>query len=167
MGYFKDPELTARAFSGEYLKTGDKGVIDPDGYLKITGRVKDLFKTSKGKYVAPAHIELLINQSPWVDHVCVVGSGLPQPLALVVLNSQAKKFTPEKVTQYFSPFMRDLNQQLDSHERIKNMVVISEPWTIENNFLTPTLKVKRNHIEASYKEHFEPWSQQGLQVLIH
>jgi long-chain acyl-CoA synthetase len=89
-GYYKEPELSAAAFTPDgWLRTGDKGELDEDGCLRITGRVKDLFKTSKGKYVAPAPIEDRLVGHPAIEACCVVGANYPQPFALLMLNAEA------------------------------------------------------------------------------
>lgn len=165
LGYFLEPELTAQAFTSDgWLHTGDKGSVDAQGNLKLTGRVKDLFKTSKGKYVAPAAIEALLALVPGVEACCVVGANLAQPLAILAL-------TPERLTQALEPEERQnmqaalerelvrINQQLDPHEHLSCLVIDHKPWSVESGFITPTLKVKRNQVEAVYEPSFEAWSE--------
>ncbi|MCB9085031.1 MAG: AMP-binding protein [Bdellovibrionaceae bacterium] len=166
-GYYKAPEMTAEMFAGEYLRTGDKGSIDSDGFLKITGRVKDLFKTSKGKYVAPAPIELKIAKSDLVEQVCVVGAGLPQPLAIVVLSEMAKGSEGDQLMSHFSELLEEINAQLDSHERLRKFVVVGDEWTVENSFLTPSMKLKRAMVEDAYGTNYEPWFNQSGRVIRH
>ena len=89
-GYYKMPDETSKTIIDGWLHTGDEGYIDNDGFLKITGRVKDLFKTSKGKYVAPSPIEMKLSENQYIEQVCLVGSGIPQPIALVVLSEKTK-----------------------------------------------------------------------------
>jgi long-chain acyl-CoA synthetase len=171
LGYFLEPELTAQAFTSDgWLHTGDKGSLDERGNLKLTGRVKDLFKTSKGKYVAPAAIEALLSVLPGVEACCVVGANLAQPLAILAM-------TPELIKQALDPQARDplttifqrelasLNQQLDPHERLSCLVMDSSPWTVASGFVTPTLKVKRNHIEDVYGTFLEAWTAHGSAVV--
>lgn len=165
VGYFREPAMTAEMFNGEYLRTGDKGSIDADGYLKITGRVKDLFKTSKGKYVAPAPIELRIAKSELVEQVCVVGSGLPQPLAIIVLNQNARQTDVKQIVDHFTQLLEETNSQLDSHEQLRKIVVIDDEWTVENSFLTPSLKLKRAKVEDKYSQNYEPWFNQTGRVI--
>ena len=166
LGYFLEPELTAQAFASDgWLHTGDKGTLDAQGNLKLTGRVKDLFKTSKGKYVSPAGIEALLAVMPGVEACCVVGANLNQPLAILAL-------TPDLVKQAIQPQARqqlqdlfaqelvNLNQQLDPHERLSCLVLDATPWTVGSGFVTPTLKVKRNQIEDAYGAAFERWAAQ-------
>jgi long-chain acyl-CoA synthetase len=164
-GYFLEPELTAQAFTPDgWLHTGDKGALDAKGNLKLTGRVKDLFKTSKGKYVAPAPIESLLALIPGVEACCVVGANLTQPLAILALTPERLKqaLDPQERQQMQAVFERELailNQKLDPHERLSCLVLDQIPWTVESGFITPTLKVKRNQIESVYGPSFEAWSE--------
>ena len=151
MGYFKEPEKTQEMLTDDhFIKTGDEGHIAGDGTLKITGRVKDLFKTSKAKYVAPAPIELKLQVSEYVANVCVVGSGLPQPLALVMLSDIGKQQSEQQLNPHFAKLMADVNGTLEHHERLDRIVVVDEDWTVENGILTPSMKVKRNVVEKRY-----------------
>jgi len=152
-GYHKDPENTARTFRNGWLHTGDMGEIDADGYLKITGRVKELFKTGKGKYVAPLKLESMIAENPYVEQICVMGSGLPQPVAVVVLSAAAgdiKSLTEEGTG--LAETLKSINARLEAHEKLSHFVVAKDPWTIENGFLTPTMKLKRNVLEKKYND---------------
>ena len=133
------------------------GEIDHEGFLKITGRVKDLFKTAKGKYVAPAPIELKIEVSPDIEQVCVVGSGLPQPLALIVLSEAGKKNSKAEIETSLTNTLESVNNQIDHHESMKKFIVMKEEWTIENGLLTPTMKVKRNDLEKAHTGKYEAW----------
>lgn len=158
VGYFKEPEKTAESFTEDgFLKTGDQGKIDADGFLWITGRVKDIFKTDKGKYVAPAPIELAMSKNTDIEQVCLVGLNLIQPIALVVLNEDARKKSKEAVSKRLEETLKELNPTLDKHEKIKKIVVVEEPWSIEDGILTPTLKIKRSKVDAKYKDKYQAW----------
>lgn len=149
--YYKDPEKTAETFKDGWLHTGDKGQIDADGYLRITGRVKELFKTGKGKYVAPVPIESLIAEDPNVEQICVMGYGLPQPVAIVVLGAAVgTTISLEMLKAGLAITLKKTNARLEAHEKLSHIVVAKEPWTIENGLLTPTLKMKRDRIENKY-----------------
>jgi long-subunit acyl-CoA synthetase (AMP-forming) len=149
--YYLEPEKTSETFTADgWLRTGDKGTIDQDGYVRITGRLKDIFKTEKGKYVAPAPIEAKIMENPMVEQVCVTGTNLPQPIGLVVLSEDAIKAPQETVSQSLAQTLGSLNTDLESHQRLDRIVILSEPWTIENDLLTPTLKVKRHVLEDCF-----------------
>jgi len=158
LGYYKEPELTAALFDAEgYLRTGDKGQIDSEGFLTITGRVKDLFKTDKGKYISPSPIELKLSANPDVEQVCVVGMGIPQPIALVVLAASGKAKPKDQVVHSLSEMLRQINPTLEHYEVLKKVVIMRDPWTIENGLLTPTMKVKRNEVEKIHMPRYPIW----------
>jgi long-chain acyl-CoA synthetase len=152
LGYYLEPEKTAEALVDGWLHTGDKGELDSDGYLRITGRVKDIFKTTKGKYVAPAPIEGEIAKSPHVEQVCVMGSNLDQPLALIELSPAARLLSVELLSAELEASLAHLNSQLQLHERLSHFVLVREPWTSANGCMTPTMKIRRNVLEARYAE---------------
>ncbi len=166
LGYYKDPDQTTAAFEEGYLKTGDMGEIDDKGYLSLTGRVKDLFKTAKGKYVAPNPIELKLSNSPYVSQVCVVGQGLSQPLAIAILTPGISQKNKQQVKGDLEKFLKELNSTLDPHERLSKIVFVDDAWSVENEFLTPTLKIKRNRIEQKYESSFESWENQRDRVIL-
>ena len=159
-GYYKEPEKTMEAFTSDgFLKTGDEGFIDEEGFLKITGRIKDIFKTAKGKYVAPSPIEMKFSASELVDQVCVVGSALPQPMALITLSEAGRKKTAEELQTEFKNLLKEINSSLDSHEKMSKIVVLKDQWLVENNLLTPSLKIKRNEIEKRYGSFYSEWDE--------
>ena len=166
IGYYKEPGLTAELFDDDgYIRTGDKGEIDDKGRLRITGRIKELFKTSKGKYVAPAPIEDLLLQNQNIEQVCVTGANLPQPLALITLNEQslASSRTPEgkkSITESLQATVQSANSVLDKHENISCLIVASDQWAVGNGIMTPTLKVKRAKLDEVYTPHFQQWLSQ-------
>lgn len=151
-GYYKEPEKTQETFTADgYLRTGDKGRQDADGYVYITGRVKDIFKTLKGKYVSPAPIEGQLARNVDIDQLCLVGSGLTQPLMLVSLLPGVAKGKPrDQLEKELLADMKIVNANLEAHEQIAKIVVVKEAWTIDNGVMTPTMKVKRNEIEKRY-----------------
>ncbi|MCO4772240.1 MAG: AMP-binding protein [Deltaproteobacteria bacterium] len=163
MGYYKLPELTAESFTEDgYFKTGDRGERKPSGMLKITGRVKEIFKTSKGKYVSPAPIENLINNDPHVELSCVSGSGFPQPYSLIVLGEdirpkQGDAAFQAETTPKLEALLADVNSKVEHHERLECFVIVSDAWEVENGFLTPTLKIRRSAIEDAYESKLEGW----------
>lgn len=137
--------------------TGDKGVSDKKGYLRITGRVKELFKTEKGKYVAPSPIEMLLQENPDIEMACVVGVGLPQPIVLLSMQPTAKSKSQEHLAHEMEHTIAEVNKKLEAHERLKKAIIVKNSWTVENNLLTPTMKIKRNPIEDLYKDRYEKW----------
>ncbi|MDX1907570.1 MAG: AMP-binding protein [Bacteroidia bacterium] len=164
--YYREPEKTAEALRDGWLHTGDKGVMDADGFLTITGRVKDMFKTSKAKYVAPNPIELKLAKNEIIEQVCVVGSGLPQPLALVVLSPDARKRSREEVAASLKTTLTEVNPTLEDHEKLQNIIVIQDEWTVENGVLTPSLKIKRGVVDDRFTRHYETWYAAGRQTVI-
>ena len=171
MGYFKDPEKTAESFTADgFFKTGDIGEYDSQGNLKITGRIKELFKTSKGKYVAPVPIENRLGSSSSVEVACVGGANQPATHALILLAEDLranldKGADRKHVEQELIQIMEDTNAALDPHEHLQFLVVVKDAWTIENEFLTPTMKIKRNVIEKHYADRTDDWYSQPQKVI--
>lgn len=179
LGYYKMPEETAAQFTDDgFFHTGDRGELDKKGRLKITGRVKDLFKTSKGKYVAPVPIENKLGAHPAIEIVCVTGPGQPQPFALALLSPEMvsqEMLSPdiatnatadrEALTQDFENFLAKINASLEDHEKLEYMVVVNEPWTIESGLLTPTMKLRRDMIEQNYLSRADNWRAMGKKII--
>lgn len=158
VGYYKEPELTKELFTEDgWLKTGDQGRLTSDGFISIIGRVKDNFKTAKGHYVAPAPIENKLNTHEYIEQVCVVGVNLPQPIVLIVLSAAGKSQERQELEKTFQELRQEVNPVLKNYEHLKKMIVVQEDWTIENECLTPTMKIKRPSIEKKYQQKFEPW----------
>jgi len=162
-GYFKRPDLTAESFTEDgFFRTGDLGERRPDGQLRITGRKKELFKTAKGKYVAPAAIENRLNAHPMVELSMVSGVGKSAPYAMVMLNEFLRPRLSEtgvrrQVDDELGGLLRDINESLANHERLAVLVIAAQPWTLENGCLTPTLKIKRARIEALADSSVDAW----------
>ena len=171
MGYYKDEEKTRETFTEDgFLKTGDKGEIDEMGRLKITGRIKEIFKTSKGKYIAPAPIENRLMSHDAIEMVCVSGANQTQPHALVMLAEESRpKMADEafrkEIEESFKKLIADVNKTVDPHEQLAFITVMSDEWSIENSFLTPTMKLKRNVVEDAYQEQVENWYAQRQPVI--
>ncbi|MFE8069584.1 AMP-binding protein [Marinobacteraceae bacterium S3BR75-40.1] len=171
MGYYKAPDKTAESFTEDgYIRTGDKGQVDELGRLKLTGRIKEIFKTSKGKYVAPAPIENRLVSHPYIEMVCVSGANYPQPHGLVMLSEEAQRKTADsafrtELEKSFKDLLSEVNNTVDPHERLKFLAVVKDEWTIENDFLTPTLKLKRNVVEDAYKEMTDRWYDEKQPVI--
>jgi long-chain acyl-CoA synthetase len=171
LGYFKEPALTAATLTADgWLRTGDKAQVGPDGCWRITGRVKDLFKTSKGKYVAPAPIEDLLVTQPEIEACCVTGANYSQPIAVCMLSADAaaRGAAPEgraTLLETLAQHLANVNQKLEAHEQLDLLALVSTPWTTENGFVTPTLKVKRNRIEEAYAGAFDGWLAQRKPVI--
>ena len=157
-GYYNDPEQTNQVLKGEWMYSGDIGHITEDGFVKITGRKSDAFKTSKGKYIVPNPIEEIILANDFMEQVCVVGLGLPNPIALIQLSEMALATTKEIVKESCEETLDSLNKNLPNYEKIKVLVIITKDiWSEENKLLTPTLKIRRNEIHNAYSEHYLTW----------
>ncbi|MFM7849045.1 MAG: AMP-binding protein [Rubrivivax sp.] len=171
LGYYREPELTAQTFTADgWLHTGDKGEMDAQGNLRITGRVKDLFKTSKGKYVAPAPIEDRLVMHTAVEACCVTGANLGQPLALLMLNADAVTRAAAaagraELEASLAAHLAAVNAALDPHERLDCLVLTTRAWTVDNDLITPTFKVKRNRIEQDFAARYEEWTGAGRRVV--
>ncbi|MDO3721975.1 AMP-binding protein [Marinobacter sp. chi1] len=163
MGYYKDEEKTREAFTDDgYLKTGDKGELDELGRLKLTGRIKEIFKTSKGKYIAPAPIENRLMSHDAIEMVCVSGANQTQPHALVVLGEEIRPRAADEsfrkdLEASFKNLIQEVNKSVDPHEQLAFITVVSDEWSVENSFLTPTMKLKRNVVEDAYQEKVDTW----------
>jgi long-subunit acyl-CoA synthetase (AMP-forming) len=171
MGYYKMEELTKDSITDDgFLKTGDRGEIDDEGRLKITGRTKELFKTSKGKYVAPAPIENKLLIHPALEMACVSGDHKPQPYAMVVLSETERPrmsdpANREEIATSLEAHLKAVNAKLDHHEQLALICVIGRPWAIDNGMLTPTMKLKRGAIEGEYGPLAQGWYDQKKPVV--
>lgn len=171
LGYYKEPEKSREAFTDDgWLKTGDKGRIDEQGCLHITGRVKDLFKTGKGKYVAPAPIEDKLVMHEAVEACVVTGANLGQPLGMVMLNAEAVARSKDPAGRAaletsLKQHLKTINATLDPHEQLKCLILVTTAWTVDNDIITPTFKVKRNRIEDLYSKNYEAWEASGDKVI--
>ncbi len=166
LGYYKEPALGAECFEDDFLRTGDEGSIDAEGYLTITGRIKDQFKTSKGKYIMPAPIESKLLQNPQLAQVCIVGSGMPSAMVLCTLSESAKKENTETLTSDLKAIISSINHGLEQHEHLSKLIVLPDEWTIANGLLTPTLKIKRKMVDAAFSEQYEAWSRMHEVVIF-
>jgi long-subunit acyl-CoA synthetase (AMP-forming) len=163
VGYYKRPDLDAECFTADgFFHTGDRGEIRADGLLKLTGRVKELFKTSKGKYVAPAPIENRLNAHPMIELSLVSGVGQSAAYAMVVL---AEHLRPQlgdaavraNVQQELGALLREVNGAAADYEQLRMIVVAQQPWSVENGMLTPTMKIRRSRIEAEFEAQLAHW----------
>lgn len=166
LGYYKEPEKTKEMFTEDgFLRTGDVGEFDHDGYLSITGRVKDQFKTDKGKYIAPAPIELEFTKNTDIEQVCLVGMGIPQPIALVILSDLGKQKSKDELKASLSETMHRINPTLESYEKVAKVVIMQEEWSVDNGRLTPTMKIKRNQVEKIHMHMYKDWFEQEGDVI--
>lgn len=170
LGYYRNEEKTREDVTTDgFLKTGDMGEIDAEGYLRITGRVKDIFKTSKGKYVVPVPIENRFNH-PSVEVVCVAGANQPQPCLMLLLSEETRAalcagMNRNELEQELENELKAVNELCEAHEKIAFVVAVKESWTMENGMLTPTMKIKRNVIEEVYNRKMDEWFEQKKKVI--
>jgi len=155
-GYYQSPKKTAEVFDGKFYRTGDTGKFDADGNLIITGRIKDTFKTAKGKFVLPVPLEHKFAINPLIEQVMVTGIGLNQPIALLCLSENTdlnSSFTDASLLET----LNEVNQSCDNHEKISTLIVFKEAWAEDGGFFTPTLKLKRHIIDQAYKQNYTQW----------
>jgi len=164
-GYYNNQQKTAEVLEDGWLQSGDKGVIDDQGYVRITGRVKDAFKTAKGSYVTPNPMEEFIAGNKYVEQVCVAGLGIPQPIAIINLGEAATGQTQEIIAASLLKTIGELNPTRAKFEHISTVVVQREAWSDQNGFLTPTLKVKRSKLDETFGEKYLDWHESSDPVI--
>ena len=172
MGYYKDPEKTGSVMTGDYFHTGDKGDIDGDGFLKITGRKKEMFKTSGGKYVIPPLLENEMKQSLFIEQIMVIGEGEKMPAAFIQPNfdfirdwidhkqngigtSENEIANSELVIKRIQKDVDKYNMNFGKWEQIKRFELTPDIWSIDSGHLTPTMKMKRDVIKGIYNDLYE------------
>ena len=157
LGYYNDTETTNNTIKNGWLHTGDKGLIDSDGHLYITGRVKDTFKTSKGEFIDPAKIEAKFGEVEYFDQMCVVGLGVPQPLMLVNISDVGKQLKEEELINKLIEKLESVNSELFNYKRVSTIIICKDSWTPQNGILTPTMKIKRGNVDKTYLHKYEKW----------
>ncbi len=165
LGYYKDKLTTNNTLKNGWLHTGDKGYIDKDEYLFITGRVKDTFKTSKGEFIDPAKIEVLFSEISQLGQICVVGLDIPQPILLANLSENGKKENKNELTKIFESKLEKINSNSVSHKRISTIIICKDDWTPENTILTPTMKIKRGNVDEKYKLNYINWHNSDRKII--
>ncbi len=171
LGYFRNPELTREVFTDDgFFRTGDRGVLDELGRLRLIGRLKEEFKTTKGKYVSPGPIEKLLSCSYLFESVAVFGSGMTAPFAMAVLAPPLRtELAPAghraDIEAKLVAELNTVNAQLEHHEQLRFLVISEQPWTIDNELLTPTLKVRRTALEQRFSPRFAAWETSQTKVL--
>ncbi len=169
-GYYKQPDKTAELIRDGWLHTGDKARVDDDGFLYITGRVKDYFKTIQGKFVAPPPIEGKFADNAFVEQQCLMGRGFSKTVMVAVLTEAARSEAKEVVETSLRDSVAAINDSVEKHARIGAVIVSEEPWSIENEILTPTLKIKRDKIDERFGELGERLAREAAEqgeMLVH
>ncbi len=165
IGYYKDPSLTAEVLHDGWVHTGDKGILDEQGFLRIIGRVKDTFKSAKGKFIIPAPLENGFAENEYIEQACVVGRGLPQPILLCSLSPLGREADPRSVETRILADLEKTNTGLQNYEKLGVAVILKDNWNVENGILTPTMKVRRNIVDEKYHDHYEKWLTAGKRVV--
>lgn len=163
-GYYNRPEKTAELWQDGWLHTGDKVRIDQDGFIFITGRVKDYFKTIQGKFVAPPPIEGLFAENPHSEQQCLLGRGYSKTVMITVLNEPARQLPKEEIEAAAVATVESINAQIEKHARIGAVIFSQKPWTIENEILTPTMKIRREQIENKFGEEAERLARESAEA---
>ena len=163
-GYYNRPEKTAELWQDGWLHTGDKVRIDQDGFIFITGRVKDYFKTIQGKFVAPPPIEGLFAENPHSEQQCLLGRGYSKTVMITVLNEPARQLPKEEIEAAAIATVESINAQIEKHARIGAVIFSQKPWTIENEILTPTMKIRREQIENKFGEEAERLARESAEA---
>lgn len=158
-GYYRSPEKTAEVLRDGWIYSGDRGTIDGQGYVRVIGRMKDAFKTSKGQFIVPNPLEEHLAQNEYLEQVCVVGLGCSQPIALVNLSPGGWNSSRKAIEDSLKQTLDGINQQLANYHRISTIVIDKVSWSEANSLLTPTMKVRRAALDQSYSEAYEQWHQ--------
>ena len=164
-GYYKAQDQTKKVLKNEWLHSGDIGKLDERGYLYVTGRIKDAFKTSKGSFVTPNPLEEFIAANEYIEQVCVAGIGIPQPIALINLSEAGLNTDRQIVSDSINATIDQLNPSRAKHERISTAIIQTENWSADNGILTPTLKVKRNALDQQFSKDYLTWHESDEKVI--
>ena len=165
LGYYNATEKTAEVIQDGWIHSGDRGTIDENGYLRVIGRVKDAFKTSKGSYVVPNPMEEILSEADCIENVCVVGLGCPQPLAIVNLSEIGISQNKTEVEASLKNVVQKVNTEVSNYNKISTIIIDQEPWSEDNRILTPTLKVRRPRIDELYGDQYSSWHDEKSKVI--
>ena len=166
IGYYKNEELTEQTLRGGWLHTGDKGFLDEDNYLHITGRVADSFKTSKGEYIEPLTLEQYFVNINEIEEVCVVGLGIAQPICLIQLSEIGKKCSNEVISNLLLDRLNEVNSEVVNYKKISTLIIVKEQWTQDNGIVGPTQKLKRGKIQDKYSNYYLKWHESDEKIIF-
>jgi|TARA_B100001093_G_scaffold509772_1_gene574440 long-subunit acyl-CoA synthetase (AMP-forming) len=164
-GYYKNDELTTKTLVDGWLHTGDKGYLDEDNYLNITGRVSDSFKTSKGEFIEPLTLESYFADIQEIEEICITGLGLTQPIGLVQLSDIGKSIKRDELSEILDEKLAEINSDLENHKKISTIVIVKDQWTEQNKILGPTLKIKRGNVEEMYSSKYNSWESNNSKIV--
>ena len=163
--YYNDPETTNNTIKNGWLYTGDRGRIDDEGNLYITGRVKDTFKTTTGEFVEPGKIEALFGDVTEFEQICVAGFGIASPILLAVPSEGANSIDKDTLKQQLSNKLESVNKDQVSHRKVSTIVIMKEAWTPDNGILTPTMKIKRVKIDEKFMSKYREWDENSEAII--
>ena len=166
IGYYKNEELSNETLRGGWLHTGDKGFLDKGGYLHITGRVADSFKTSKGEYIEPLTLEQFFVNMNEIEEVCVVGLGIAQPICLIQLSEIGKSTSRDNLSKMFLDKFESINSDLVNYKKISTIVIVKDEWTQENGIVGPTQKLKRGAVDEKYNKNYLSWHESDEKLIF-
>ncbi len=169
-GYYKDPEKTAETFVNGWVYTGDKAYVDDDGFIFLTGRVKDYFKTIQGKFVAPPPIEASFSDNVHTEQQCLLGRGYSKTVMVCVLSAIAQERDQAEIEQDLRKIVESVNDDVEKHARMGALIISADPWSIDNGMLTPTLKIRREQVEKAFGELAQDLARKGAErgeLLVH
>lgn len=164
-GYYNAPDKTDEVLRNGWLHTGDQGWVNDEGYLYLTGRVKDTFKTSKGIYIVPAPMEWVFDANTDIEQICILGLGMPQPMGIVTLSELGNMKSKEDIKESLKASLDAANEGVKNDKKISTLIIAKEPFSVENGLLTPTLKVKRNMLNIHYSNQLLTWHEHPDQVI--
>ena len=164
-GYYKNDELTTKTLVDGWLHTGDKGYLDEDNYLNITGRVSDSFKTSKGEFIEPLTLESYFADIQEIEEICITGLGLTQPIGLVQLSDIGKSIERDELSEILDEKLAEINSDLENYKKISTIVIVKDQWTEQNKILGPTLKIKRGNVEEMYSSKYNSWESNNSKIV--
>lgn len=166
IGYYKNEELSNETLRGGWLHTGDKGFLDEDGYLHITGRVADSFKTSKGEYIEPLTLEQFFVNMNEIEEVCVVGLGIAQPMCLIQLSDIGKSSSKDNLSKTFLDTLESINSDLVNYKKISTIIIVKDEWSQENGIVGPTQKLKRGAVDEKYNKNYLKWHESDQKLIF-